>query len=76
LTHSGEDWRANWLELNASDECGIDVVREKIKSFAKTRALSGSFKIIVLDEADALTGAKPRVWIRLGSIQWRAYTAC
>jgi len=45
----------NFLELNASDERGIDVVRTKIKDFARTVPLSGKFKIIFLDEADALT---------------------
>jgi replication factor C small subunit len=51
----GEEWEANFLELNASDERGIDVVRGKIKDFARTKALRGDFKIIFLDEADALT---------------------
>ncbi|RMF90204.1 MAG: replication factor C small subunit [Methanobacteriota archaeon] len=51
----GEGWEANFLELNASDERGIDVVRGKIKEFARTKALRGGFKIIFLDEADALT---------------------
>ena len=51
----GNDWKSNYLELNASDERGIDVVRQKIKSFARTQSLDGSFKIIFLDEADALT---------------------
>jgi replication factor C small subunit len=51
----GDDWEANFLELNASDERGIDVVRGKIKEFARTKALRGDFKIIFLDEADALT---------------------
>lgn len=41
--------------LHNSDERGIDVVREKIKDFAKTLPLDASFKIIFLDEADALT---------------------
>ena len=45
----------DFLELNASDERGIDVVRVKIKKFARTRSISGDFKIIFLDEADALT---------------------
>jgi len=49
------DLSHDWLELNASDERGIDVVREKIKNFARTMPLSGKFKIIFLDEADALT---------------------
>jgi len=53
----GEDlWRENFTELNASDERGIDIVRTKIKNFAKTAPIGGaSFKIIFLDEADALT---------------------
>ena len=45
----------DFLELNASDERGIDVVRTKIKDFARTIPISGDFKIIFLDEADALT---------------------
>ncbi len=51
----GREWRANFLELNASDERGIDVVRTKIKDFARTMAIGGAFKIVFLDEADALT---------------------
>lgn len=49
-------WRENYLELNASDERGIDVVRQKVKDFARTKALENvPFKVIFLDEADALT---------------------
>lgn len=52
----GEHWRENVLELNASDERGIDVVRVKVKDFARTRAIGDvPFKIIYLDECDALT---------------------
>jgi len=52
----GENYRDNTLELNASDERGIDVVRNTIKDFARTRSMSDApFKIIYLDEADALT---------------------
>ncbi len=52
----GGDWRQNFLELNASDERGIDVVRIKVKDFARTRAIGDvPFKIIYLDECDALT---------------------
>lgn len=51
-----DSWRENYLELNASDERGINVVREKVKSFAKTKSLGNvPFKVIFLDEADALT---------------------
>jgi len=45
----------DFLELNASDERGINVVRGIIKDFSRTIPLGGSFKIIFLDEADALT---------------------
>ncbi len=52
----GKDWKDNYLELNASDERGINIVREKVKNFARTKSLGNvSFKIIFLDEADALT---------------------
>jgi len=52
----GPSWRENYLELNASDERGIEVVRQKVKDFARTRALGNvPFKVIFLDEADALT---------------------
>lgn len=55
----GEDgWRNNVLELNASDERGIDTVREKIKQFARQGTALGSskFKIVFLDEVDQMTG--------------------
>ncbi|MBU0760083.1 MAG: replication factor C small subunit [Nanoarchaeota archaeon] len=51
-----EKWKENYLELNASDERGIDVVRQKVKDFARTKAIENiPFKVIFLDEADALT---------------------
>ena len=52
----GENWQMNFRELNASDERGIDVVRNQIKQFARTTTFGGAgFKILFLDEADALT---------------------
>jgi replication factor C small subunit len=52
----GEDWQMNFRELNASDERGIDVVRNQIKQFARTSPFGDvEFKILFLDEADALT---------------------
>ncbi len=52
----GEGWKDHFLELNASDERGIDIVRNKVKDFARTKAIGEvPFKIIYLDESDALT---------------------
>ncbi|XP_074954491.1 replication factor C subunit 4 isoform X1 [Phalacrocorax aristotelis] len=60
-----ELFRQRVLELNASDERGIQVIREKVKAFAQLTA-SGSrsdgkvcppFKIVILDEADSMTSA-------------------
>ena len=52
----GDNWRENFLELNASDARGIDTIRNDVKSFAKIMPIgSKTPKIIFLDEADALT---------------------
>lgn len=52
----GDSWRNNFLDLNASDERGIDIIRVKVKDFARTKSMSDvPFKIIFLDESDALT---------------------
>ncbi len=52
----GENWRNNILELNASDERGINVIRNKVKNFARTKPIGDiSYKVIYLDESDALT---------------------
>lgn len=51
----GDEWKQNFMETNASEERGIDVVREKIKDFARTKAINAEYKIIFLDEADSLT---------------------
>lgn len=54
----GPNYRNMVLELNASDDRGIDVVRNQIKDFASTRQIfSKGFKLIILDEADAMTNA-------------------
>lgn len=52
----GEDLSGNLLDLNASDDRGIEVVRGRIKDFARSIALSDvPFKLVFLDEGDALT---------------------
>ncbi len=52
----GKNWKQNFLESNASDERGISIIRSKIKDFARTKAIGNiPYKIIFLDEADALT---------------------
>lgn len=52
----GDKWRTYTLELNASDERGIDVVRTTLKNYARTRVVGDiPFKIIILDEADMMT---------------------
>jgi replication factor C small subunit len=49
------DWEENFLELNASDDRGIDVVRDRIKSFARSSFGGYEHRIIFLDESDSLT---------------------
>ena len=49
-------YREHIMELNASDERGIDVVRETVKTFARVRSIGDiPFKIMILDEADNMT---------------------
>ena len=59
LSHEvlGEYWRDNTLELNASDERGIGMVRDRVKTFSRFAGLDSEipFKIIILDEADEMT---------------------
>jgi replication factor C small subunit len=50
-----EEWKGQFLELNASDERGIGVVRGRIKEFSRVRKVREGLQIVFLDEADALT---------------------
>jgi replication factor C small subunit len=55
----GQNWRTFTLELNASDERGIDTVRDRIKDFSRySRAAFGNvpFALVILDESDQMTG--------------------
>lgn len=52
-----DGWREHLMELNASDERGINVVRETVKTFARIKSIGEiPFKIMILDEADNMTG--------------------
>jgi len=53
----GASWKDAVLELNASNERGIDVVRNRIKMFAQQKVTlpRGRHKIVILDEADSMT---------------------
>ena len=56
----GENWRSFTLELNASDERGIDTVRDRVKDFSRySRGAFGNvpFALVILDESDQMTGA-------------------
>jgi replication factor C small subunit len=59
LSHEilGEHWKDSTLELNASDERGINMVRDRVKTFSRYAGLDSKipFKIIILDEADEMT---------------------
>jgi len=53
----GEKYAEAFMELNASDSRGIDVIRTTVKEFARIATISGlPFKVLVLDEADNMTG--------------------
>ncbi|XP_003737599.1 replication factor C subunit 4 [Galendromus occidentalis] len=53
----GNEFRQKVLELNASDERGISVIREKVKNFSQMTANQGKirYRIVILDEADSMT---------------------
>lgn len=60
-------WRSCTMELNASDDRTIDVIREKVKSFAKEKRdlPPGRHKIIILDEVDSMTEAAQQALRRI-----------
>lgn len=81
----GENWKDHVLELNASDERGIKMVREKVKGFTEWRDATGEqqlknlFKIIILDEADEMTSEAQtalRAMIEKGSEITRFILVC
>lgn len=74
----GSGYRNYILELNASDERGIDVIREKVKNFARTAAIASEvpFKILIMDEADSLTSAAQHALRRTMEIYTRTCRFC
>lgn len=62
----GESFSSAVLELNASNDRGIDVVRNRIKMFAQKKCTlpPGKHKIIILDEADSMTEGAQQVKIQ------------
>jgi replication factor C small subunit len=74
----GSGYRNYTLELNASDERGIDVIREKVKNFARTAAIASEvpFKILIMDEADSLTSAAQHALRRTMEIYTRTCRFC
>ncbi|MGQ9679810.1 MAG: replication factor C small subunit [Candidatus Bathyarchaeia archaeon] len=74
----GPSYRNYVMELNASDERGINVIREKVKSFAQTTAISpeAPFKILIMDEADSLTSAAQHALRRTMEIYTKTCRFC
>lgn len=53
--------KCQYLYINASDENGVDTIRNKVISFAQTRSIDGKKKVVILEEADGLTGDSLRI---------------
>ena len=53
--------KCQYLYINASDENGIDTIRNKVITFAQTRSIDDNKKVVILEEADGLTGESLRI---------------
>lgn len=74
--YAGKQFNSMVLELNASDDRGINIVREQILTFASTRTMfanTAAFKLIILDEADAMTNDAQNA-LRRGNYNILQYT--
>jgi replication factor C small subunit len=53
--------KCQYLYINASDENGVDTIRNKVITFSQTRSLDGKKKVIILDEFCGTTGEAQRI---------------
>ncbi len=58
------DLKLDYMFINASEESGIEVLRNKIKSFASTVSFTSSYKVVILDEADYLNPSSTQPALR------------
>lgn len=49
--------KCDYLYINASDENGIDTIRNKVSGFAQTKSIDGKVKVIILDEGDGISNS-------------------
>lgn len=47
--------KCDYLYINASDENGVDTIRNKITGFVQTKSFDGGIKVVILDEADQMS---------------------
>ena len=73
-TMYGSNYKRYILELNASDDRGIDIVRNRIPMFAKTK--SDDMRLVILDEADAMTADAQSALRRIMELYIRTCRFC
>ena len=65
--------KCQYLYINASDENGIDTIRNKVNNFSQTKSFDGNIKIVILDECDGITIDGQRA-LRNTMEEYSAYT--